>query len=256
MTSIVYYFGNGIGTSTLLSQVLSCQKDNLAIEKVISYIFSLFNMNEKIQDSPHDLKMLLTLLTDEKKKIQNFIQVNVIKALVSSPAILNYYTKDGVIDFSKYYEENTSFHSAVILLLANCCINNEFAIKQCQKFLPLQVVIKELLNPSLNLRVKKAYFHYLNYAFMNSFLENTNYSLLETLFKRVVIPDLCKFKNFLEYLPNLALQEAYKTVNYKKEIRIEGSDQGYIVREYLNTDEIYVKSNTELSTDEKEALGY
>ena len=91
---------------------------------------------------------------------------------------------------------------------------------------------------------------------MNSFLENTNYSLLETLFKRVVIPDLCKFKNFLEYLPNLALQEAYKTVNYKKEIRIEGSDQGYIVREYLNTDEIYVKSNTELSTDEKEALGY
>lgn len=256
MPSIVYYFGNGIGTSTLLSQVLSCQRDYGAIENIINYIFSLFNMNEKIEDSPHDLKMLLNLIIDEKKKIKSSAQVNVVKALVSSPAILNYYTRGNIVDFSNYSLKDVEFHSAVVLLLANCCVNNEFSVKQCQRIIPYKLVLKELLDNKINYTLKKAYLHYLEFAYMNSSLETVDYNQLDQLFNNVLIPDLLNFRDYLEYLPILAMKEVYKTVNFRKEIRVEPQETGYIVREYFEDNEIYIKNPDNPTPEESEALDY
>lgn len=256
ITSIVYYFGNSIGTSTLLSQVLACQKDNAAIEKIIAYIFSLFNKTQKIQDSPHDLKMLLTLLVDEKKKIQKFIQLNVIKALVSSSTILDYYTENNVVIFLRYFEKDIKFHAAIVSILAYCCANNEFAINQCQRLFPYQLLIKELMNKKICYKLKKAYLHFLCWAYMNSNYGKVDYDGLEELFNIVIIPDLLIYRDFCQYLPDLAHKEAYKTVSFRKEIRVEPRDPGYMVREYLDDDEVYVKNISHKSPEEVQSLNY
>ena len=256
ISTIVQYFSNGIGTSALISQLLACQKDIIQVENLVNYVFYLLNRNEKIQDSPHDLKILLTLLVDEKKRMQPDIQVNVIKSLVSSPEILSYYTNHGIVDFSRYSEKNIKFHTTVVLTLAYCCMNNEFAIKQCKRILPYSLVLKELLDRKLNYSLKKAYLHYIGFVFMNSQFGEVNYEILAEVFSQVIIPDLINFRDYLEYIPILANKEAYKTINFRKEIRIEPQDAGFIVREYLDHDEIYAAENNSLNSDELEALAY
>ncbi|OMJ75413.1 hypothetical protein SteCoe_25455 [Stentor coeruleus] len=257
LTYLVFYFGNGIGATTLISEILSSQKDNAAIEKIIAYIFSLFIMNKALYKSPHDLKMLLNLIVDEKKKIKNFVQINVVKALVSSPAIMDYYTKNMGIGFTNYNQEDVNFHSSVVLLLAYCCVNNEFAIKQCQRLLPYNFVMKEILSNQGKRKLKRAYLHFFAYTYMNSDITKTvDYNKLEDLFNNVVIPDLINFRDYLEFLPYLAIKEAYKTVNFRKEIRIEPADNGYLVREYLDDDEVYEKNQDPLTNEENEALDY
>lgn len=256
LTYLVFYFGNGIGATTLISEILSSQKDNAAIEKIIAYIFSLFSMNKALYKCPHDLKMLLNLIVDEKKKIKSFVQINVIKALVSSPAIMDYYTKNMGIGFTNYNQEDVNFHSSVVLLLAYCCVNNEFAIKQCQRLLPYNFIMKEILSNQGKRKLKRAYLHFFAYAYMNSDITTVDYNKLEDLFNTVVIPDLINYRDYIEFLPFLAIKEAYKTVSFRKEIRIEPADQGYLVREYLDDDEVYEKSNDPLTEEEAEALDY
>lgn len=257
LSGVAVYFGNGVGTSTLISEVLSCLKEKEAIERIIIYIFSLLELNENLIEKPHDLKMLLNLIIDEKRSVQNFVQINVVKALVSSKVIIGYYLKDKVLDFTKYSEEHQRFQTAIVMLLAYCCQNNEFAIKQSHKLLPYNFVMKELINDQISLKLKRAYLHYLGFSYCHSFYERIDYNKLEEFFRKVIIPDLANYRDFIEYLPELAYKEAYKSVNYRKSIRVEIGDRIVRVKEYLDDDEEYIKPNTKISDDEeREALDY
>ena len=255
-SGIAVYFGNGVGTSTLISEVLSCLKEKEAIERIIMYIFSLLEMNENIVENPHDLKMLLNLIVDEKRNVQYFVQVNVVKALVSSKVVVGYYLKNKILDFTKYDEDHQRFQAAIVMLLAYCCQNNEFAIKQCHKILPQKFVMKELIEDRISYKLKRAYLHFLGFAYCNATYEKIDYNTLEELFRKVIIPDLVNYRDYIEHLPSLALKEAYKAVNLRKEIRVQEDQNQYRVRELLDDDEEYKKCELSTTEDEKDALNY
>mmetsp|Transcript_1137 Transcript_1137/g.2746 ORF Transcript_1137/g.2746 Transcript_1137/m.2746 type:complete len:3258 (-) Transcript_1137:2504-12277(-) len=198
---IIRFFGNKVGSTRLLSLILSSQRKTENSEKIIQYVFTTVTSEGDPRKRPLDLKILRMLVRSEDGAVHTLSQTNIFKQLMQNRMLVGCYTRDdNAIDFTVYHQENSSeinFHYCFILLLANCAIQNSFVTQQLRRLLPISRLISELESESaIPLNVKKAYLHFLFYVYYlnNKDLEKEiDLKKIYEILYSIIIPDLERF---------------------------------------------------------------
>jgi hypothetical protein len=204
---IIRFFGNKVGSTRLLSQILSSQRRSSKSENIIHYVFTTLTSEVDPRLRPHDLKLLRMLIRSEGGTVHSLSQTNIFKALMQNKKLLKcYLQEDTSLDFTAYRQESAQdirFHYNFILLLANCAIQNSFVTQQLRRLVPIDKLIGEL-SPERGcaLNVKKAYLHFFFFVY---YLHNNDGLAREIpLFKvsevldEVIVPDLERFREELD----------------------------------------------------------
>jgi hypothetical protein len=204
---IIRFFGNKIGSTRLLSQILSSQRKSSKSENIIHYVFTTLTSEVDPRLRPHDLKLLRMLIRGEEETVHSLSQTNIFKALMQNKKLLGcYLQEDSSVDFTAYRQESAQdirFHYNFILLLANCAIQNSFVTQQMRRLLPIDKLIGEL-NPERGcpLNVKKAYLHFFFYVY---YLQNNDGLAREIplikvseVLDEVIVPDLERYREELD----------------------------------------------------------
>lgn len=218
---IMSLYGNVSYSNNLMCTILDCHKTSRISEKIIEYVFTVLDSSDDVSSRPQDLRMLRYLIFDsEHGSIFPNTQTNIIKAIFSSNMLKNWMNADEGLDVEKFYDKNVEFNYQLLMLLVACSIENRFAVLQCRRLIPYTVAVKELHNPNLPLRVKKALLHYIFYIFYLDLEDGLPAELeilkLEEILENIILKDLQEYKRYLLSLVNISRKGLYMPVICKK----------------------------------------
>ena len=201
---IVSYFRNNLGTTKLLSQVFSSQKSKDSATSLVDYIFCLI----KTPKDYKELKMIRTLIIDEEYCINSVCQSNVLKK--------------AQFFFTENFLGSQKFQANLLLLLATCAVNNEFATLQCRKLVPYESLLETLESPETTYEVKKACLHFVCFVYFvdvsKDCLRGQELKHLVEILQKVVLPELKLFLSHFESFAEFCSLDLIGSVSVFKEM--------------------------------------